>query len=167
MEHEDYLSQYMSIKDKEVAAINDALQRLPNNEWQWKWDAAPRVTASPHKWDGSDQVNVVKVKYPVSSDCGIFIQSDYDFETIEVGSLEVAFGDITAILDNMPDMKEYLFCWQRGRMLTNPHTQTFFFEDDDMATKGWREFMNAHKLGMLKIYRIENGKKIMVNNYSW
>lgn len=105
MIHEDFLGRYMAVKDMEVAALNSALRGLANGEWHWTKDEAPRVTASPRKWDGTDQANVVMIKFPVSSDCGIFIQSDYDFETIEVGALEVAFSDISTILDNLPDIK--------------------------------------------------------------
>lgn len=102
MQYEDFLGQYMAIREKEVAALNKALQEFPNREWEWNSDETPKIIASPHKYDGSDTFNVVKVKMPVTSDCGIFIQSLYDFDTIEVGSLEVAFGNITNILDNLP-----------------------------------------------------------------
>lgn len=104
MKHEDFIKEYMDIKKKEVKAINEALKNLPAGTFTFKRGDGPYVNCYTHGADEPSQSEVVKVTFPVSDDCGILVRPTYDNEVYEVGALNVAFGDINTILDNMPEV---------------------------------------------------------------
>ena len=106
MQHEDFLGQYMTIKKKEVAAINKVLVEYFGGEYHF--EEHPYVTATIPNIDSPQSAKVMAVKAPVSLDKGILVMPEaytewgYD-DPIEIGYGDIAFADIDGILDNIPE----------------------------------------------------------------
>ena len=49
MEHTDFYMMYKAIRDKEVVALKNALQKFPNHQYNWDEndEPRPRIVASP------------------------------------------------------------------------------------------------------------------------
>lgn len=153
MKHEDFLGQYIDIKKKETAALNDALERYKGDnpgEYHFK-ENEPWVMVTPHNADRSSEAKVLAVKAPVTQDCGIFVETVDDGEKYEVGYLQLAFCDIDTILDNLPEPKKaYILSWDGGNLPRR--RETFMFECDADAMKAAREFMVNHHIDIINVF---------------
>ena len=151
MKHEDYLGQYMAIRDKEVSTINKVLTENFNGEYHF--EEHPYVTAVMPNQDEPIKAKVMVVKSPISLDCGIFVIPNYyvDDDPIEIGYGDISFDDIDSILDDLPEpMKNYTFKWDGGD-LPRRH-EAFSFECDADAMMAAREFMNKHHIDMINVF---------------
>lgn len=95
-----FTEKYMALKDEETQTLNRILKMMPRKEYSFDEDGGFSVDCyindSPHR------CNVAKVVYPVSSDGGIFVESEY-VELSEIGSLDMGFGEISSIIENLPE----------------------------------------------------------------
>lgn len=163
MKHENFLKEYEEVRGKEVAALNAALVNFPSQKYLWNNDDKPIVTASPHQWESQDQALVAMVKMPVTQHDGIIIQSRYDFDAYTVGYDDIAFGDITEILNSLPSQNEYQFSWDGG-CLPCRH-QTFFFVDENQAKSAAIQMMEKYHFDSMTVYRVVGSIKRKVVTY--
>jgi len=98
MQHEDFLGQYMTIKKKEVAAINKVLVEYFGGEYHF--EEHPYITATIPNIDSPQSAKVMAVKAPVSLDKGILVLPE---AYAGWGYGDIAFADIDGILDNIPE----------------------------------------------------------------
>ena len=101
MRHEDYYQQYVTIRKKEVKALNETMRNRIDREFHWSADF-PYVTADLSNCDGHLDAKVMAVKYPVTPHSGILIMLNEDNKYYEVGYNDLQFGDIDGILDALP-----------------------------------------------------------------
>lgn len=101
MTHEDYFQQYVTIRKKEVKALNETMRNRIDREFHWSADF-PYVTADLSNYDGHLDAKVMAVKYPVTPHSGILIMPNEDNKYYEVGYNDLQFGDIDGILDALP-----------------------------------------------------------------
>lgn len=158
MKHVDYLGQYMAIKVNEVKDINDALTKHFGGEFHF--EDFPYVTAIMPNEDSPRSAKVMAVKAPITTDGGIMVlpetyaECGYD-DPIEIGFGDIAFGDIDAILDNLPEpMKQYNFRWDGGE-LPKRH-ETFLFQCDADAMMAARKFKNKHHIDVICVNEMQN-----------
>lgn len=109
MEHTDFYKMYKEIRDKEIVALRNALQKFPLHKYDWEENnvALPRVIASPKHYDYASDYEVCKITDNLGYDCGIFLREWESDRSIETGYAYLAFGSIDHILDKLPDV-EYL-----------------------------------------------------------
>lgn len=102
MRHENYYQQYVTIRKKEVKALNETMRNRIDREFHWSADF-PYITAYLSNCDGHLEAKVMAVKFPVTPHSGILIMPDEDHEYYEVGYTDLLYGDIDAILDALPE----------------------------------------------------------------
>lgn len=108
MKHADFHLMYKEIRDKEVVALRNALQRFPMHKYDWEKEnqTLPRVIASPKHCDFASDYEVCRITDNLGYDCGIFLK---DWETgreLETGFSYLAFGSIDYLLDKLPEIGE-------------------------------------------------------------
>ena len=83
MEHTDFYMMYKAIRDKEVVALKNALQKFPNHQYDWDEndEPRPRIVASPKHSDYTSDYEVCRITENLGYDCGIFIK---DLESGEI-----------------------------------------------------------------------------------
>lgn len=102
MRHENYYQQYVTIRKKEVKALNETMHNRIDREFHWSADF-PYITADLSNCDGRLEAKVMAVKFPVTPHSGILIMPDEDHKYYEVGYTDLLYGDIDAILDALPE----------------------------------------------------------------
>lgn len=106
MQHEDFLSQHMTIQKKEVETINKIL--VEYFEGEYHFEEHPYVTAVMPNEDSPLSAKVMAVKAPITLSSGIlalpenYAECGYD-DPIEIGYGDIAFADIDGIIDNLPE----------------------------------------------------------------
>lgn len=166
MRHEDFTSQYMQIKQKEVETLNDVLEEHFNSEYRFN-NGGIYIEATIPKTSTQVQARLLEVKAPVTSDGGIFVKPvDYvDEDYIETGYLNIAYGDIDYILDNLPEPKKaYTFKWDGGNLPVRE--AKFKFDCDADAMKSAREFLQAHHIDIINVFEGEGNEIRRVVSYS-
>lgn len=106
MEHTDFHKMYKAIRDKEVIALRNALQKLPLHKYDWDEhnEHCPRIIASPKHYDYACDFEVYKITDNLGYDCGIYLKELESERVIETGYAFLAFGSIDYILDNLPEI---------------------------------------------------------------
>ena len=166
MRHKDFISQYMQIKQKEVETLNAVLEEHFNSEYRFN-NGGIYIEATIPKTSTPVQARLLEVKAPVTCDGGIFVKPvDYvDEDYIETGYLNIAYGDIDYILDNMPEPKKsYTFRWDGGNL---PMRETKLeFDCDADAMKSAREFQQANHIDIITVFEGEGNGTRRVVSYS-
>lgn len=165
MKHEDFTTQYMHIRDKEVDTLNTAIASHFNGEYHFNDDIY--VEATMPNTSTQVQAKLFEVKVPVTSNCGLFVRpEDYvDDDYIEIGYLNIGYGDIDYILDNLPEpMKNYSFRWDGGD-LPKRH-EAFAFQRDADAMKSAREFLQVHHIDIINVFEGEGNETRRVVSYT-
>lgn len=87
MEHTDFYMMYKAIRDKEVVALKNALQKYPNHQYDWDEtdEPRPRIVASPKHSDYTNDYEVCRITENLGYDCGIFIKDLESGEVVETG----------------------------------------------------------------------------------
>ena len=75
MRHEDYYQQHVTIRKKEVKALNETMRNRIDREFHWSADF-PYVTADLSNCDGHLETKVMAVEFPVTPHNGILIMPD-------------------------------------------------------------------------------------------
>lgn len=158
MKHEDFLGQYMTIRDKEVDTINKVLSENFNGEYHF--EEHPYVMATIPNTDSKLSSKVMAVKAPISMDCGILVlpedyaECGYD-DPIEIGYADIAFGDIDGILDNLPEpLRRYNFRWDGGDF--PKRYEAFAFQCDANAMMAARKFKDKHHIDIISVIEKED-----------
>lgn len=108
MEHTDFYMMYKAIRDKEVVALKNALQKFPNHQYDWDEndEPRPRIVASPKHSDYTNDYEVCRITENLGYDCGIFIKDMESGEVVETGYAFLEFGSIDSLLDELPEITE-------------------------------------------------------------
>lgn len=92
----------MDIKEEEKNALNEKLKLFPNQQYTNDDEDDPITGVDCWVNDEPQHLDVMRVKYPVPDDCGIFLEDEGGC-TYEVGARSLNFGEITNIMDNIPE----------------------------------------------------------------
>lgn len=108
MEHTDFHLMYKAIRDKEIVALRNALQKFPLHKYDWEEhnEQRPRIIASPKHYDYASDYEVCRITEDLGYDCGIFLKEWDSERVIETGYAFLAFGSIDYILDKLPEISE-------------------------------------------------------------
>ena len=108
MEHTDFYMMYKAIRDKEVVALKNALQKFPNHQYDWDEndEPRPRIVASPKHSDYTSDYEMCRITENLGYDCGIFIKDLESGEVVETGYAFLEFGSIDSLLDELPEITE-------------------------------------------------------------
>ena len=108
MKHTDFYMMYKAIRDKEVVALKNALQKFPNHQYDWDEndELRPRIVASPKHSDYTSDYEVCRITENLGYDCGIFIKDLESGEVVETGYAFLEFGSIDSLLDELPEITE-------------------------------------------------------------
>ena len=109
MKHENFYAAYQTVLMREVKALNDALQNMPEDKedgypaMEYHFTDFPHTTCCNHYEDEPTDHAILAVKYPITSDSGILVRTLFGDETLEIGYSDINYGDIDMILGFLPE----------------------------------------------------------------
>lgn len=97
----NFIDKYMAIKDEEKNTLNSLLEKLPGKQYDLEEN---ECVIGVDCWlnDEPHHADVKKVVYPITSDHGIFVEDDYT-ELTEIGTMDINFGEMSTIIEQLPD----------------------------------------------------------------
>lgn len=105
MKHENFYGLYKEVRNKEVAALKEALQRFPQHQYEWTdKQTRPKVVAIPIHYSFSKDYDVCRVTDKISSDEGIFIQDTDTNAILQVGFISIPFDTIEYLIECLPEI---------------------------------------------------------------
>lgn len=97
----NFIDKYMAIKDEEKNALNSLLEKLPGKQYDLEENEC-MIGVDCWLNDEHHHADVKKVVYPITSDHGIFVEDDYT-ELTEIGTTDINYGEMSIIIDQLPD----------------------------------------------------------------
>lgn len=97
----NFIDKYMAIKDEEKNALNSLLEKLPGKQYDLEENEC-MIGVDCWLNDEHHHADVKKVVYPINSDHGIFVEDDYT-ELTEIGTTDINYGEMSIIIDQLPD----------------------------------------------------------------
>lgn len=98
----NFIDKYMAIKNEEKDTLNKLLEQMPNKEYDLEENEVS-VGVDCYIKDEPHHPDVKKLVYPITSDGGIFVEEEYTGELKEIGSSNMGFGEMSVIIENIPD----------------------------------------------------------------
>lgn len=124
----NFIDKYMAIKDEEKNTLNKLLEQLPSK--QYDLEENERMIGVDY-WlnDEPHHANVKKVVYPITSDNGIFVEDDYT-ELTEIGAMDINYGEMSVIIEQLPDPDVAALNEQCKRILDKVSKATEYGKDE-------------------------------------